>query len=1460
MRSQTWVWNGQYHNNGTRITGVLIYIALFDDSDPRNAGNTGMNWSVRGAGNTQVFNTNQEGESTLRSSPDADTSYTHVPVGINIVASGNRQTTVPAQPRTRFTNNGPGTISNFTSGGSNQGSLALNASTIVAQGGLTTWSGTVTGLRFSNTNTSTSTLTLTHDQADGTGTTTTSVSENSNVVVRNNSGNWSYTGDRERNNVAINQGSTGYNNVSVANDTPFNFSAGTGSNGAQTVTPTQSIGNGSYGNVTATVTAGTRQPADVQDSAPISTGSGQNLTRIFDGNTSGQLVPIYITEEVPGPYHSGGATSGGTRLPAFHAALLAFYNDIASGDDFRSGVSDLSFVVSGLPGQSGTQTLTFDNRNQGLSTDANDLQWQFRSGRTFRIRMRVNNSNRPQINFSATWIVTAGTDERDNSRNLSISNFFFPGVTTTVTPDPVATRSISGTNNTFYPITVNAAGTTTTAQPGANFSIATRDSTVNGYTISGTGTPRIFTNNNDFDILNFNGGGNGVAGSTGTTLEEGRSVTRNVNNDNWTGVDNRQSQQSTTVQAINSGLEDAVEVAFNAGVAGVPASSSTTDPVLSVNEVQSYTFPGIVGSNVIWNIAGEIDRLNQEDNGAEISYTRFVERAASYINDNADILPDWTASATGNTLTVVSDLTGIRSLEGSLSEFDLMNNPTAQTLTVTNTVDGFADVGSTPLPIEYIFRLPNEDGTSDILNIPIDIPENYGTDESLAENDIYNTLNGNTDFTDLFTISKLDTNGNPISDQTSTTFDELRVTARARAGESNPQTGTTFPQHGSITIDVLNQEFGGRGVIASSIIPVSRGTQSVLPITVRTHRNSIMSGTEMSTAVIDEATIMLTGSYADGATTANGLRNQVRVALRNDPEFMSLWTIEPSDDNETSTPIRYTGNINEPRRVEVIVPTHDSGIQADNFSFARHQRGIGPGVMYPSIQLNFGPDSQVIELDPGLLTPDPMRRLNNVEIAEIIRSQFEPMDFTTDGTWIIQDSGPTMNYGTAVTGNQIKFVNTTQEAHAEDRVWTISDVLYGDTNATFSTNQNDPDLGYLDSDTSTWVTRATGDFNLDFRGVQEKRATPTKIIVEISNPDAMNLLGQPIQYIPVTIGDNSTYDPTDHTGVNGTPVDSMGVVNAVQSAIITNNRRVQTNISGSTLTIIPTQFSGLANFVLNFVVNDIVGEVSTEEARGSGVMEYNDIVMNRMSDQEIMQFFSGDRDSAMIEIANSAGGATGTGGVASNAVARSGPLDTQDNANTTRRPDRFDDNFTPATLAITRNINEAFDPLRPWPTSQVNLNREFPVFVTSILDNLTGDLTQHFRGADLGFLFLDETYESFVERIELALTPEFDTEQLQSIALWADGGTPESFGGMLVQALLDIKAYGTNNPGQTQGLFDVNLVPDGLPNSFQIGQDYKIDMRIHGRFINLRISDMQNQEVAWAVSGIQADIKKGGTR
>ena len=114
----------------------------------------------------------------------------------------------------------------------------------------------------------------------------------------------------------------------------------------------------------------------------------------------------------------------------------------------------------------------------------------------------------------------------------------------------------------------------------------------------------------------------------------------------------------------------------------------------------------------------------------------------------------------------------------------------------------------------------------------------------------------------------------------------------------------------------------------------------------------------------------------------------------------------------------------------------------------------------------------------------------------------------------------------------------------------------------------------------------------------------------------------------------------------------------------------------------------------------------------------------------------------------------------------------------------------------------------------------------------------------------------------MALTPEFDTEQLGSLALWGTDGTSLTFGGEVDQATLNVNAYGTNSPGQTQGEFDsTNLRM--VENDFEIGKDYKIDMRIHGRFLNLRVTDRVNDtnaNVEWAISGMQADIMKGGTR
>ncbi len=100
---------------------------------------------------------------------------------------------------------------------------------------------------------------------------------------------------------------------------------------------------------------------------------------------------------------------------------------------------------------------------------------------------------------------------------------------------------------------------------------------------------------------------------------------------------------------------------------------------------------------------------------------------------------------------------------------------------------------------------------------------------------------------------------------------------------------------------------------------------------------------------------------------------------------------------------------------------------------------------------------------------------------------------------------------------------------------------------------------------------------------------------------------------------------------------------------------------------------------------------------------------------------------------------------------------------------------------------------------------------------------------------------SFVERRRLALTPEFDTETLVSMALLADG-----------TATLNVTAEGTNTPGNEM---------ESLTNSFtfDISDDYKTDIRVHGRFLNYRIAD-DIPGTDWRLTGLQFDIGKGGQR
>ena len=103
-------------------------------------------------------------------------------------------------------------------------------------------------------------------------------------------------------------------------------------------------------------------------------------------------------------------------------------------------------------------------------------------------------------------------------------------------------------------------------------------------------------------------------------------------------------------------------------------------------------------------------------------------------------------------------------------------------------------------------------------------------------------------------------------------------------------------------------------------------------------------------------------------------------------------------------------------------------------------------------------------------------------------------------------------------------------------------------------------------------------------------------------------------------------------------------------------------------------------------------------------------------------------------------------------------------------------------------------------------------------------------------------YESYIERRRLAMSPEFDTETLASIAMKIEGSG----------ASLTMNVLGTNRPGQ-------DLSPTtGVSNTFVVNDDYKIDVRESGRFINYKLTETGTN--SWNLSGLQYEILKGGTR
>ena len=568
----------------------------------------------------------------------------------------------------------------------------------------------------------------------------------------------------------------------------------------------------------------------------------------------------------------------------------------------------------------------------------------------------------------------------------------------------------------------------------------------------------------------------------------------------------------------------------------------------------------------------------------------------------------------------------------------------------------------------------------------------------------------------------------------------------------------------------------------------------------------------------------------------------------------------------------------------IAVSDPDNGLAADGtnsvgfFSQALTTRGIrslpaGVAAVYPQLQIT-SPENvtDVITLDASA------GDLNAAAIIDLIEARFSDdthpftgwdVQVTADGTTLV-GTPPTQT-------NRVKFNRLDSTVITGE--WSFRILSYGNTGTTFPVGTpGNPPHTISGSEGMNSFSRVTGDTNFDARGTPPIRTIPTYILIRISNDS----IEGGIQYIPFVFGDDSTYQELPQTGTQGTRVDANTAVGRIIAGIERVNRSVVVRREGTRLTILPTQYSELANFVVGITTNETA----------EGVIEWNQFVTSQaFIDQHTETYESGTTSLGRVPWVIPTDASIPQGGRQSipdplipvmAGQPGSPPIDTQAIPRSDRRPDRTSRSMLADFSTGTPTVDQMFDPLRPWPTTQVNLNREYPIFVTTQVASAAENfrLTQHFRGADIGFLFLDQPYESFVERIELAMTPEFDTEQLQSLAIWGDGGSLVTFGEEIDQATLAIKMYGTNAPGETLGVFR-NGMQNTVGNNFIIGEDYKVDMRIHGRFINLLITDymiVDNERVpnpanmgtdatlntprgiSWNLSGMQAEIIKGGRR
>ena len=195
---------------------------------------------------------------------------------------------------------------------------------------------------------------------------------------------------------------------------------------------------------------------------------------------------------------------------------------------------------------------------------------------------------------------------------------------------------------------------------------------------------------------------------------------------------------------------------------------------------------------------------------------------------------------------------------------------------------------------------------------------------------------------------------------------------------------------------------------------------------------------------------------------------------------------------------------------------------------------------------------------------------------------------------------------------------------------------------------------------------------------------------------------------------------------------------------------------------------------------------------------------------------------------------------------------------------------TPSQATTATTISTTFDIVRPWQSTDINPSKIFPIFAQSGYSS--GTLFNRIRVADLTYEFAGTDYVSYFEKEQMNISPTFDTEQINKLSLWADGGTVTTVGGDPQRATLRVRARGTNYSGENPYLTtaedntQTNAKRNKLVvNDFTVASSHKMDTRIKGRFINYRVDDANanntaGNDKAWNVSGLQMTVSKGGIK